>query len=301
MLDAALLGTGGMMPLPDRFLTSMLLKLNGRGMLIDCGEGTQVTLKLLGWGFKNIDVICITHFHADHVSGLPGILLAIGNSDRREPMTIIGPAGLAAVYRGLMVIAPELPYDVNIIELDGNEKNMRISEFSISALKVQHRITCLAYSIYVHRAGRFDVERATANNVPREVWSRLQKENTVAYNGAVYTPDMVLGEVRNGIKFSYCTDTRPTEELPEFVHNSDLFVCEGMYGEDEKKEKAMEKKHMIFSEAAEIARRAEVKELWLTHFSPALSAPEQFTNNARRIFPNTIIGHDRLKKKLMFE
>jgi len=112
MLDVALLGTGGMMPLPNRFLTSMLCRVNGLMLLVDCGEGTQITLQKLGWGFKNIDAIAITHFHADHISGLPGILLAMGNADREDPLLMLGPPRLAHVVQSLRVIVPELPFEI---------------------------------------------------------------------------------------------------------------------------------------------------------------------------------------------
>ena len=300
MLDAALLGTGGMMPLPDRALTSLMLRLEGRMLVIDCGEGTQVTMKQLGWGFKNIDVICFTHYHADHISGLPGLLLTIGNSDRTEPLTLVGPKGLSRVYEGLRTICPELPFPVVLREIDGGE-SIKESVFCISSLKVNHKVTCLAYRINVRRAGRFDVEKALKNNVPQRMWSVLQKQSEAEYEGKLYTSDMVLGRNRRGLSVSYCTDTRPVEALPDFIKGSDLFVCEGMYGEEEKLEKAKEYKHMIFSEAAGLALAGEVSELWLTHFSPAMPFPEAYINNARSIFPNTKPGKDRKSVTLRFD
>ncbi len=306
MLDVALLGTGGMMPLPNRFLTSLFCRYKGRFILIDCGEGTQVTLKLLGWGFKNIDVICITHFHADHISGLPGMLLTIGNSGRTEDLTIIGPKGLEKVYNGLMTIAPELPFDVKIIEISEDSYNscdilFQMGDLTIQAVKADHMITCYAYSIYVRRSGKFDIEKATALGIPKEMWSVLQKEKKVVFNNNVYTSDMIMGEDRKGIKVSYCTDTRPFLNLVPFVQNSDLFICEGMYGEDEKIDKAIEHKHILFSEAANVAKNANVKELWLTHFSPALTEPEAFSDFVKKIFPKTVIGYDRINKTVLFE
>ncbi|MBS4868219.1 MAG: ribonuclease Z [Eubacterium sp.] len=300
MLDVALLGTGGMMPLPDRFLTSLMLRLEGRMMLIDCGECTQVTMKQLGWGFKNIDVICFTHYHADHISGLPGLLLTIGNSARTEPLTLVGPKGLVKVYEGLKTICPELPFQVNIVELEPNE-SINISVFNINSLKVNHKITCYAYRVDVKRAGRFNVEKAVALNVPKKVWSILQKQPSAEFDGKIYTSDMVLGDGRKGLSVSYCTDTRPVDALPNFVKDSDLFICEGMYGEEEKINKAREYKHMLFSEAARIAKQGNVKELWLTHFSPAMPFPEMYIKNAKNIFENTLLGQDRKSVSLMFE
>lgn len=300
MLDIALLGTGGMMPLPDRFLTSLMLRLEGRMMVIDCGEGTQVTMKQLGWGFKNIDVICFTHYHADHISGLPGLLLTIGNSARTEPLTLVGPKGLCKVYEGFKAICPELPFDVELIELEPDSE-ICVGVFNIKSLKVNHKIICYAYRVNVKRAGRFNVEKAVAFNVPKRVWSILQKQPSVEFEGKVYTSDMVLGDDRRGLSVSYCTDTRPVDALPDFVRKSDLFICEGMYGEDEKANKAKEYKHMLFSEAARIAKAADVKEMWLTHFSPAMPFPEMYIDNARSIFENTQLGKDRKNVTLMFD
>lgn len=302
MLDLCLLGTGGMMPMPSRFLSSMIARLNGRLLLIDCGEGTQVTLKMLGWGFKAIDAVCFTHYHADHISGLPGLLLTIGNAGRTEPLTLIGPKGLKEVVEGLCRIAPELPFPISFMELEPNmTEPIAIKEYHISWLPVDHMVRCMAYRLEVKRKGRFDVKKAMELKIPKSIWSKIQKNGSAEYEGRIYTENMIMGQERKGIRISYCTDSRPVERLVEFIRGSDVFICEGMYGEDEKKQKAIENKHMLFSEAASLAAKSEVKELWLTHYSPSLSEPELFLQNASCIFPNTVLGYDRMIQTIFFQ
>lgn len=302
MIDICLLGTGGMMPLPNRWLTSLLVRHNGRMILIDCGEGTQIPLKMAEWGFKPIDAILFTHYHADHVAGLPGLLLSLGNAGREEPLIIMGPPGIERVVEGMTVISPELPYELHLIELsDKNESENVLGEVIIKSIPVDHNLTCLAYSLELKRQGKFDIERAKKLNIPVSLWKNLQKGEVVTVEDKVITPKMVLGDERKGIKISYCTDSRPTGELPGFIKNSDLFVCEGMYGDEENREKAVQKKHMMFSEAAYLARDGNVKELWLTHYSPSLDDPKEYIDSARDIFENTICGKDLLKKIIKYE
>ncbi len=301
MLDVCLLGTGGMMPLPYRALTSLMVRYNGMNVLIDCGEGTQVSIKQQGWSVKPIDVICFTHFHADHISGLPGLLLTLGNAERTEPVTMIGPKRLEKVVNALRMIAPELPFPIRFIELEEDQQSFTFKGLRINAYKVNHNITCYGYSLEVDRAGKFAIEKAKAQNVPMPYWSRLQKGETIQDESGVYTPDMVLGQPRKGIKLTYCTDSRPTREIIENARGSDLFICEGMYGEPDKEKKAKEYKHMTFYEAATMAKEAQVKELWLTHYSPSLVRPQDYTKRVQDIFPNTIVPKDRRTTTLLFE
>ena len=306
MIDLLLLGCGGSMPMPNRFLSAVLLSYKGRKILIDCGEGTQVSMRMVNTGFKTIDIICITHIHGDHIVGLPGLLGTIGNSGRTEPLTIIGPEGITDTVNKLRVIANYLPYEINIIENPKGIFNIN-DEYQgwntqISTLELDHSSPCIGYSFYFQRQPEFDVEKAKKNNVPKTLWSRLQKnEEKISLDGIEYTSDMVLGKERNGIKVSMTTDTRPIKEIPDFIKNSDYFICEGTYGCDEDLPKAIKNKHMTFREAAKLAKDGNAKNLLLTHFGTAMDEPELYLNNATEGFENTIIGYDRYNVTLNFE
>ncbi len=303
MLDVCLLGTGGMMPLPYRWLTSLMMRIGGSNILIDCGEGTQIAIKEKGWSPNPIDVICFTHYHADHISGLPGLLLSIGNSDRTDPITMIGPRGLERVVSSLRIIAPELPFDIKFLEIEGVRATFSFNGYEIDAFKVSHNVTCYGYSLRVPRIGRFDADKAKGLGIPLPYWSRLQKGETITDETGSYTPDMVIGPARRGLKITYCTDSRPVSVISEMASGADLFICEGMYGEPGMEEKAKEHKHMTFYEAAKLAKSAEPspKEMWLTHYSPSLSYPKDYEKEVRKIFRNTHVAKDGRSVSLMFE
>ena len=301
MLDVCLLGTGGMMPLPYRWLTALMIRFNGSQLLIDCGEGTQIAMKEKGWSYKPIGVIFFTHCDGDHISGLPGLLLTMGNADRTEPLTLIGPKGLERVVNSLRVIAPELPFELKFIEITEPEQSFELNGYRLTAFRVRHNVICYGYTIEIDRAGKFDVQRAMEQEIPKEYWKHLQRGENLELEGRKLTPDMVLGPPRKGIKLTYCTDTRPTDSIRQHAKGSDLFICEGMYGEKEKAAKAVEYKHMTFYEAAEIARDAEVKEMWLTHYSPSLPYPEEYMPGVRKIFPAAIAAKDGRSVELKFD
>ena len=301
MLNVCLLGTGGMMPLPRRWLTSLIVRYNGSSILIDCGEGTQISMVEHDRTFKPIDVICFTHFHADHISGFPGILLAMANADRTDPVTVIGPKGLQRVVGGLRTIAPELPFELKLIELTDPEETFELCGLKITAFKVQHRMTCYGYSLEAERKGKFSVERAQAAGIPLKYWNPLQKGNTIEEDGVIYTPDMVLGPQRKGLKVTYTTDTRPVSAISDHAKGSDLFICEGMYGDPEKEPNALDHKHMMMQDAARLAAEANASELWLTHYSPSMVRPDIYLKELQKIFPNTICGKDGMNVELNFD
>lgn len=305
MVDLLLLGCGGGMPMPNRFLSSTLLSYKGRKILIDCGEGTQVSMRISNTGFKAIDIICITHIHGDHIVGLPGLLGTIGNSGRTEPLIIIGPEGICDTVNKLRVIANWLPYEIYIIENPNEpiEMDKYIGlDVQISTIELEHSSSCIGYGFCFKRQRKFDVEKAIKNNVPKILWGRLQKgKEKITLDKIEYTDEMVLGNERKGIKISIITDTRPIEKIHEFIEESDYFICEGTYGNDEDLPKAVKNKHMTFREAATLAKNGKVKNLLLTHFGTAMNEPEEYLSNAKEIFSNTIIGFDRYKTTLNFE
>ena len=291
------------MPLPYRWLTSLMMRIGGSNILIDCGEGTQIAIKEKGWSPNPIDVICFTHYHADHISGLPGLLLSIGNSDRTAPITMIGPRGLERVVSSLRIIAPELPFDIKFLEIEGARATFSFNGYEIDAFKVSHNVTCYGYSLRVPRIGRFDADKAKELGIPLPYWSRLQKGETITDETGSYTPDMVIGPARRGLKVTYCTDSRPVPVISEMASGADLFICEGMYGEPGMEEKAKEHRHMTFYEAAKLAKSAEPspKEMWLTHYSPSLSYPKEYEKEVRKIFKNTHVAKDGRSVSLLFE
>ncbi|WFA09090.1 ribonuclease Z [Tissierella sp. Yu-01] len=315
MIDVIMLGSGGGMPMPDRFLSSLLIKYQGRKILFDCGEGTQVALRKVNAGFKTIDIICISHVHGDHIFGLPGLLSTIANSGRSSPIIIIGPIGVTNVIQGLLSAITFLPYEVRIVEnpeksislentMDGLQiisfDHLKNKEIQLDFITLDHSAPCLGYNIHIFRKPRFLPEKAIENEVPKELWNRLQKGENIVCNDKTYVPQMVLGSNRKGIKLSFITDTRPLSTIPFFIQECDLFICEGTYGNDSDKDKAISNKHMTFCEAAKLAKEGNVGELLLTHFSTAMDEPLLYIENAKDIFDNVSIAYDGLCKSLTY-
>jgi ribonuclease Z len=308
MLDICLLGSGGTLPLPSRRLSAALMRVGGTQILIDCGEGTQVAIRERAWGLRNIDTILLTHMHADHVLGLPGLLLTMAFAEKGpgEPLTILGPEPLQEMLAGLLVVAPRLPYPVQIGLLSGGETwalpgHERVT---IGCALLDHDIPCLAYSVAIARTPRFDVERARALGIPQSFWRALQDGQSVSVADRLVPPEEVRGPARRGLRVVYATDTSATPALVEFVRNggagTDLFLADAMYASEEDRPKRWESQHLTFAEAAAIARDGGARRLWLTHFGPALNQPEQYLDRATAIFPPTVVGRDGLTETLTF-
>ena len=300
MIDLCTLGTGGSMPMPDRALSSLYVRVRGRLLLIDCGEGTQTGVRKAGWGFVHVDAILLTHFHADHCGGLPGFLLSMAKTPRTEPVHIYGPEGLRQVVSGLCVVCPPMPFPVILHELRGEETFEAIG-LKVTCFPVHHSVPCLGYRFELPRAGAFDPEKARALNVPLPLWRLLQQGEAVEIEGQRVEPRQVMGEPRKGLSFLFATDTRPVPAIVKHGREVDMMFLEGMYGKDDKRPQALKNRHMLFAEAAELARQADAKALTLTHFSTSVDEPEAFLPTAQAIFPKTTCATDGMCVTLRYE
>lgn len=287
-----------MMPLPGRFLTSVLVRREGDLFLFDCGEGTQVSLKMLNLRWKKIDSIFISHMHADHVTGLPGILMLSSQVDRTEPLYIYGPARLKEyVEQTRRILDMYINYEINVVSVEPGVV-LETEEFAVNAFPLDHTKPCFGYSIVEKdRKGEFFPEKAKALGVPQgPLWGKLQKGSDVTLeNGSVIRPEDVMGSPRKGRKFSYVTDSLYFPEISDFVHDSDILFCEGMFERD-LAEDARSKKHMTAEEAALIARDGNCGMLCLQHYSPRYSNQElkKLRDEASSVFANTILTRDRM-------
>ena len=295
MIDVCLLGTCGMMPMPGRWLSAALVRCGPNLVLIDCGEGTQVPWKMLGWGFRQLGAICLTHMHADHVAGLPGVLFMVAHAGRTEPLDIYGPAGTTYVIDGLRRIAADLPFPIQIHELKHGADFMLPGELHASCCAAAHGIPCLAYRMELKRKPVFLPEQAQALGLPVQLWRNLQHGENVEHNGQIFRPEQVLGEARRGLSLAMITDTRPTEQLSAFARDVDLLICESMYDNPEDLPQAKANAHMLASESAGIAQKAGAHQLVLTHFSPKITDTREAEKAARSVFANTRAARDGME------
>ena len=300
MLDVYLLGSGGHKLLPSRHLTSLYMKSFGSALLIDCGEATDIAIYKNDLPINQIDVICITHMHADHTIGLSGILAEMQDLNRKRPLVVIGPVGTKQLVEYSLKIARSIKFKVEVEEVKETAKSFVYYPFKVECLKVDHSCICYAYKVTLMHKRKCLPEKAMENGVPVEIWDELLKYGSAIYEGKKWSVNLIAGAPRKGISISYCTDSRPTVKLPEFIYESDLFVCEGMYAE-ENAANAKKYKHMTFREAAILAKEGCVKELWLTHFTPSMVFPHRYLQQALNEFRNSQTGYDGMNKVLLFE
>jgi ribonuclease Z len=296
VIDIVFLGTGGMMPTAERWLSSILMRVNGSLILLDCGEGVQIPWRQTGWGFKRLDLICISHWHADHVAGLPGILHALAQAGREEPLTVIGPVGTRDTVTTLRPLAPVLPYDLVSADI-ATGQHWNHGPLRINVTRGTHRVPVLAYRFDLPRRPAFLVGHATARSVPREYWSRLaESEDVDPWRAADF-----LGPPRKGLSIGFMTDSRPTESAMALLDGVDLLIAEGTYGDDADLPNAIQHQHMTFREVATFARDARVGRLVLTHFSPKISDPADWLGVAREVFPRSEVARTGYEITLNFE
>ena len=308
MLTITLLGTAATMPLPDRALSAAFAACAGRGLLLDCGEGTQAAARRAGVNLMRTDVICLTHYHGDHIFGLPGLLQTLGAQDRTRPLVLAGPQGLAPVWAAMRALTGPLPYPVQLQELQPGQKLALDalgegwpSGAMLQSFATKHRVKSLGYRLELPRAGRFAPERARALGVPVQQWKLLQRGQSVTVDGQTVHPDEVLGPARKGLSFVFSGDTAPCEGLRQAAQGADLLVCDATYALPEQEEQARQWGHSTFGQSAALAAGAGTKRLWLTHYSPMITDPEEYASQAQGIFPAAECGFDGKSITLQYE
>ena len=307
MIDITLLGTAATMPLPARALSSALLSCAGRSILLDCGEGTQAAARKAHVSLMKTDLIALTHYHGDHVFGLPGLLQTFSCLGRTAPLYITGPEGLEELLNPVMKLSGPLPFRILPLTLpEGGALDAVLPGWSgdahLHAFPTNHRVPSLGYCFSLTRPGKFDPSAADALGVPPNHRGALQRRNAVTLDsGAVITPDMVLGQARKGLRVVFSGDTAPCPALTEAAAGADLLLCDATYGEDAYAAQAELYGHCTFSQAGKLAAQAGVRRLWLTHFSQIMETPEDFLPLAQAEFPDAVCGFDSLSIRLKFE
>ena len=257
MLTITLLGTAATMPLPDRALTAALAECGGHALLFDCGEGTQAAARRAGVNLMKLDAICLTHYHGDHIFGLPGLLQTLGCQGRERPLTLYGPEGLGEVWPALRTLAGPLPYPVRAVQLDTDPIDLTTlssgwpAGAQLTPFRTRHRVPSRGYRLDLPRAGRFDPAKARALN-----------------------------------------DSAPCPALEQAAQNADLFLCDATYPDNEQEAQAKQWGHSTFAQGAAIAKKAGVRRFWLMHYSPMILEPEAALPNAQAVFPAAECGFD---------
>ena len=303
------------MPLPDRALTSVFISYNGHSVLFDCGEGTQTAARKSHVSLMKTDLIALTHYHGDHIFGLPGLLQTMGCLGRTKPLYVIGPEGLEKVMELIAALSGQLPFPIYaLFPVENSESkeifSFRISDYisewpeeaSLTVFKTEHRVKSCGYRFHIRRPGKFIPVRAENAGVPKKYWGILQRgESVTLENGRTVFPDEVLGPERRGLSVVFSGDTAPCDNLREASENADLLICDATYGDSRNSDQAEKYGHSTFSEAAEVAERSGAKRLWLTHFSQIMEDPDEYLSNALETFPDSICGKDGLSVSLKFE
>ena len=298
MLTITLLGTAATMPLPDRALSTAFAACGGHGLLFDCGEGTQAAARRAGVNLMRADAVCLTHYHGDHIFGLPGLLQTLGAQGRTRPLLLVGPKGLAGIWSAVRALTGPLPYAVRLQEADGPLALDVLSEgwpagAVLRPFATRHRVPSRGYRLDLPRAGRFDPAKARALNVPVPAWKLLQRGQSIPLDsGAVVAPADVLGPARRGLRFVFSGDTAPCPALEQAAQNADLFLCDATYPDNEQEAQAKQWGHSTFAQGAAIAKKADVRRFWLMHYSPMILEPEAALPNAQAVFPAAECGFD---------
>ena len=289
-LDVVFVGTAGSAPTPARGLPALLVRRGGDRLLFDCGEGTQRQL-LRSVGLIDLEEVFVTHFHADHVLGLPGMLKTFSLRGRDRPLTVYGPRGLRELFVALRPLVGRLPFEMTLVELEPNQE-LRRDGYRIAAFETQHGVSAYGYAVVEdERRGRFDERRALELGVrPGPDFGRLHRGEPVPGRDGEVRPEQVVGPTRPGRKLVVAGDTAPAPMTVAAAHGADLLVHEATFGHEEA-ERARETAHSTARQAAELAREAEVKLLALTHVSQRYAGPD-LRDEARAVFPNTIVPRD---------
>jgi ribonuclease Z len=291
-LDVVFLGTAGSMPTAQRAPAALLVRRGGDKLLFDCAEGTQRQLLRSSVGLLELEEIFVTHFHADHVLGLPGLFKTFALRGRELPLRIFGPRGLVALLGSLKRVVGRLTYELQLVEVEPGDVLER-DGYRIAAFGVAHGVSAVGWSlIEATRPGRFDVAGADALGVPGgPARGALQRgERITLPDGRTVAPEQVLGEPRPGRKLAITGDTAPSDEIVEAAWGADVLITEATFA-DEDRDRAEETNHQTAAQAAEVARRAEVVLLALTHLSNRYFGPE-IAEEARAIFPETVVPRD---------
>lgn len=306
MVNVTLLGTAALFPLPDRALTAAALTCGGHTILFDCGEGTQTAARRTHVSLMKIGLIALTHYHGDHIFGLPGLLQTMYSMGRTETLYITGPEGLREAMEPILKLTGWTSYE--IVLMDSDRAGIRLAslvsgwpeEAYLTPFPTEHRVPSQGYCFTLGRCGKFQPARAKALGVPVKLWGRLQKGQEVQVGAVTVRPEQIMGAPRKGLKFVFSGDTLACDSLRDAAQDADLAVFEATYGEIEQGELAIERGHMNFVQAARVAADANVRELWLTHFSQMMETPEAYLPDAKAIFEHTVCGTDGMAVTLNF-